>query len=222
MNLRPVLRPLAALVLVQVAAQVQALVAVLALALVAAQAQVLAVAPALLRPPLLQVQAAAQAAQAAQAAPVPAHLLLVAVQAARVAHPQVHLPQAAVAPVPHPHLPLVHLQAPRHQAHRHLQVQVALVHLQAQAALRHHPLQALPPVLHPQAHLLQAPHRRAQAVLLHLHQAHRQAVQAQAGILIFDVLTPKYFFALNQPIEKKWLKSLFFPIQLIIKFIKLI
>ena len=196
MNPRPVLRPLAALVLVQVAAQVQALVAVLALALVAAQAQVLAVAPALLRPPLLQVQAAAQAVQAA---PVPAHLLLVA---ARVAHAQVHLPQAAVAPVPHPHLPLVHLQAPRHQVHLHLQVQVALVHLQAQAALRHHPLQALPPVLHPQAHLLQAPHRRAQAVLLHLHQAHRQAVQAQAGILIFDVLTPKHFFALNQSIEK--------------------
>ena len=218
MNLRPVLRPLAALVLVQVAAQVQALVAVLALALVAAQAQVLAVAPALLRPPHLQVQAAAQAVQAA---PVPAHLLLVAVQAARVAHAQVHLPQAAVAPVPHPHLPLVHLQAPRHQVHLHLQVQVALVHLQAQAALRHHPLQALPPVLHPQAHLLQAPHRRAQAVLLHLHQAHRQAVQAQAGILIFDVLTPKYFFALNQSIEKV-VKISFFPIQLIIKFIKLI
>ena len=196
MNLRPVLRPQAVLVLVQVAAQVQALVAVLALALVAAQAQVLVVAPALLRPPLLQVQAAAQAVQAA---PVPAHLLLVAVQAARVAHAQVHLPQAAVAPAPHPHLPLVHLQAPRHQVH--LQVQVALVHLQAQAALRHHPLQALPPVLHPQAHLLQAPHRRAQAVLLHLHQAHRQAVQAQAGILIFNVTDSQDFFALNQSIQ---------------------
>ena len=211
MNLRPVLRPLAALVLVQVAAQVQALVAVLALALVAAQAQVLAVAPALLRPPLLQVQAAAQAVQAA---PVPAHLLLVAVQAARVAHAQVHLPQAAVAPVPHPHLPLVHLQAPRHQVHLHLQVQVALVHLQAQAALRHHPLQALPPVLHPQAHLLQAPHRRAQVVRLHLH-------QAQAGILILNVTDSIVFFpSINQ--FKKVVKISFFPIQLIIKFIKLI